>query len=262
MRRFPAMIGMLLSCGCSWIFVQRAPANHQQLVAFDCTTSVAAPVLDAVWGGLNLAGALAAAGGNDRSWSGPSDRGTTFIVGMGWAVISGVAAGYGFVHTSACRQAKDELYARLSSQQPRKYAAGVMPNEPAGVGCEKDVDCKGERICERHQCVYPGAPSVSTTAVPASALPGAGVPGTEASIAVHRPALEQIDGRSCAPLVPAVAFEGTAVHSGPDRTSEVVVTLEKKTAVCAAVTAQGFGFRRVKLMNGTEGFIRVSDFTE
>jgi len=90
--------------------LQRAPANHQQLVAFDCTTSVAAPVLDAVWGGLNLAGALAAASGNDRSWSGPSDRGTTFIVGMGWAVISGVAAGYGFVHTRVCRQAKDEIH--------------------------------------------------------------------------------------------------------------------------------------------------------
>ena len=67
---------------------------------------------------------------------------------------------------------------------------------------------------------------------------------------------------SCAPLVPAVAFEGSAIYAGPDRTSEIVITLEKRTPVCASAAAQGFGFRRVKLVNGTEGFIRVSDFSE
>jgi hypothetical protein len=256
MRRFPAMIGMLLSCGCSWIFVERAPANHQQMAAFDCTSNVAAPVLDALWGGLNLVGGLTAARGSDSTWNGPADRGTTMVVGLGWAAISAASAAYGFVHTNACRQAKDELYARLSSPQPRRYAAGAATTiESAGGGCEKDIDCKGERICEQHQCVFPGA-------VAASALPEAAIPRTEASTATPLPAAVHVDQRTCAPLVPAVAFEGTAVHAAPDRTAPVLFTLEKKTAVCAAAGAQGFGFRHVKLVNGTEGFIRVSDFSE
>src|SRR2546426_1812540 len=258
MRRFPAMIGMLLSCGCSWIFIERAPANHQQMAAFDCTSNVAAPVLDAIWGGLNLVGGLSAAGGSDRSWNGPADRGTTMVVGLGWAAISAASAAYGFVHTNACRQAKDELYARLSSPQSRTYAASAMttmPIESTGGGCEKDLDCKGERICERHQCVFPGA-------VPASARPEAAIPKTEALTVAPPPAPVHVDERTCAPLVPAVAFEGTAVHAGPDRTAPVLFTLEKKTVVCAAAAAQGFGFRHVKLVNGTEGFIRVSDFSE
>jgi hypothetical protein len=231
MRRLPAMIGMLLSCGCSWIFVERAPANHQQMAAFDCTRSVAAPVLDAIWGGLNLVGGLSAARGSDSSWNGPADRGTTMVVGLGWAAMSAASAAYGFVHTNACRQAKDELYAR-SSPQP--------------AGCEKDIDCKGERICERHQCVFPGVPEL---AIPAAAV-------------MPSQPRQEVTPASCAPLVRAVAFQGTAVHAGPDRTAPVLFTLATKTAVCAGAAAQGFGFRRVKLVNGTEGFIRISDFSE
>src|SRR5437763_6160423 len=170
MRRFPAVLGILSLCGCSWIFVERAPANHQQMVAFDCTSSVAAPVLDGVWAGLNLAGALAAAGANEHNWSGPYDTTTTVIVGVGWAIVSGASAAYGFAQTNACRQAKDELYARLSSQQPRRSASAALPLEPIGGGCDKDTDCKGERICERHQCVFPGS-AASESPAATSALP-------------------------------------------------------------------------------------------
>jgi hypothetical protein len=262
MRPFPAMLGMLSLCGCSWIFVERTPANHQQLVAFDCTTSVAAPVLDTVWGGLNLVGALSAAGANEHNWSGPADPATTVIVGVGWAIVSGVSAAYGFAHTKACREAKDDLYARLSRQQPPGYATNAGPIESVGPGCQNDVDCKGERICERHQCVFPGGAAMNTPAVPASALPEAAIPKTEAWTPAPSPSSVRVDGRTCAPLVPAVAFEGTPVHAAPDRTAPVLFTLATKTAVCAGAAAQGFGFRRVKLVNGTEGFIRVSDFSE
>ena len=81
-------IAVLSSGGCSWIFSEGPPPNHAQMPYFECSTNIAPPVLDTIWGALNLAGALLAAGADEDEIE---DRGSTMIVGFSWAVISGAA---------------------------------------------------------------------------------------------------------------------------------------------------------------------------
>jgi hypothetical protein len=63
----------------------------------------------------------------------------------------------------------------LGSFTPRAAVAG---------GCEKDTDCKGDRICEASACVNPApkaAPAAETTAAPEASEASAEGEGTEAS---------------------------------------------------------------------------------
>ena len=67
---------------------------------------------------------------------------------------------------------------------------------------------------------------------------------------------KSMDARSCAsPYVPAVADANASVFERPDSTSSVVGSLSRRMGVCAGTTTVGFGFRRVKLPNGTEGYV-------
>lgn len=66
--------------------------------------------------------------------------------------------------------------------------------------------------------------------------------------------------RSCSsPQVPAVVERDTDVYASPDSTSRVVGTLGSRAKVCADATASGYGFRRVKLANGGEGYVDDSN---
>ena len=47
---------------CGFIFSHGPPDGHEQMSSFSCTEGNAGPILDIVWGGLNVIGALAAAG--------------------------------------------------------------------------------------------------------------------------------------------------------------------------------------------------------
>jgi hypothetical protein len=67
-------------------------------------------------------------------------------------------------------------------------------------------------------------------------------------------AVSKPDARSCAPMVPAIAYRGTDVYAGPDSTGTPIATLKQDTPVCASPDATGFGYRRVKLANGQTGF--------
>ena len=58
-------------------------------------------------------------------------------------------------------------------------ALAMVESRPAQAGCTKDVECKGERICENGRCVYPPpavetegpAPPSAAVAAPAAAAP-------------------------------------------------------------------------------------------
>ena len=63
---------------------------------------------------------------------------------------------------------------------------------------------------------------------------------------------------SCAP---AVADSGTTVYSRPDGDSAPVATLRDKTQLCADSNTVGFGFRKVKLSNGKEGYVAESSLS-
>ena len=118
--------------GCSFIFSEGPPPNHQQLPYFDCSTSYAPPVLDTIWGGLNGIGALTALGTSEAEWqsNNTSDRSTVIAVGLIWLAVSGASAVYGYQKVGACRNAKDQYMLRMMHRpQP-----APQPNWPPPPG--------------------------------------------------------------------------------------------------------------------------------
>ncbi|MBT9556471.1 MAG: hypothetical protein IV100_10600 [Myxococcales bacterium] len=55
---------------------------------------------------------------------------------------------------------------------PRNYVAGPA----VGVGCSKDTECKGDRICRAAQCVDPGEAPLPVPPTPGSAVASAPPP--------------------------------------------------------------------------------------
>ena len=64
--------------------------------------------------------------------------------------------------------------------------------------------------------------------------------------------------QSCGALVPALAYRGTEIYSGPDRNSLPLTTLKDDTTLCVSPEAEGFGMRRVQLANGRTGYVAES----
>ena len=132
-------------------------------------------------------------------------------------------------------------------------AALQAPAASATTGCQKDIDCKGTRVCEQHECVFP-PPKRAKQETPPNPPP----PAVPATATVPAKAV----ANACAPLVPAVAMEGASVRAGPDSLTSIISTLRAATPLCAAATSQGYGFRRVKLADATVGYIKASELSE
>ncbi len=99
---------------CGIIFSHGPPADHLQRVdSFPCTESNTGPIIDIIWGGLNVLGALVAAADPDAV----EDAGTVVAVGLGWGVLSGSAAGVGFNKSKKCRAAKQAWEQRQRQRQ-------------------------------------------------------------------------------------------------------------------------------------------------
>src|SRR5207245_36732 len=121
---------------------------------------------------------------------------------------------------------------------------------------------KGDRICERHECVSPydaqGAALASATEtadLSPTSSPAAALSRTDAQVAFTRPAPHEVSAPGCAPLGTAVLLAGADIHTGPDPTTRTLATVDRKTSVCAGVETQGFGYRVVQLADGTAGFV-------
>ncbi len=123
--------GRLLLClplltaasGCGFIFTHGPPTGHEQLEYIPCTESDAGPILDLVWGGLNVLGAIVIA-------SSPSEYenpGLATASGLGWGVLSGFSAASGFKKASACQTARQALAQRQAARgmAPVNVADGV-----------------------------------------------------------------------------------------------------------------------------------------
>ena len=70
--------------------------------------------------------------------------------------------------------------------------------------------------------------------------------------------MSQTSGQSCGSFVPAVAGTDTDVYARPDSTSAVVGVINTRATVCADPESSGFGFRRVRLANGRDGYVPES----
>ena len=112
--------------GCGFIFTHGPPTGHEQLEYIPCTESDAGPVLDIVWGGLNVVGALIIASEPD-AYENPE---ANVVVGLGWGILSSFSAASGFKKSSACKSARQALAQRQAARGmaplPIADIAGVM----------------------------------------------------------------------------------------------------------------------------------------
>jgi hypothetical protein len=90
--------------------------------SFTCTESDAAPILDIVWAGLNVLGAVAAAS-EPTAYENPDQ---IVVVGLGWGVLSSFSAASGFNKSKQCRRALQLLAAR-HGQPPAAPIPAVSP---------------------------------------------------------------------------------------------------------------------------------------
>ena len=83
----------LATSGCGLIFSKGPPAGHEQMDYFTCTESDVGPILDVVWGSLNLLGALSIASNPEayeETYGVSSSSG--IAIGIAWAGISTASA--------------------------------------------------------------------------------------------------------------------------------------------------------------------------
>jgi hypothetical protein len=105
-----ALVALLAfgTSACGFIFSHGPPDGYEQMASFDCTTDNTGPILDLVWAGLNVAGALNASS-NPQDFS---NSGQIVTVGLSWGVVSTISAATGFSKSKRCRNAKLQLAQR------------------------------------------------------------------------------------------------------------------------------------------------------
>jgi hypothetical protein len=172
MRTVVGLVGACLSMGCSLIFVRPPPTDHQQLAYFDCVSSDAAPAVDVT--NAIVDGLLAGIASVDNPDTYENERNPTLAASFGIiGVVYAASAVYGFVNTSKCESAKALLAERVLKTQAERdqLLQGQARQRGQSAGCQRDVDCKGTRICANAVCVEPPAAPAAQPPAPAAVLP-------------------------------------------------------------------------------------------
>lgn len=112
-RRFAgrlAVIGLIGSMavaqtGCGFLFSHGPPVGHEQMDYFTCTEGNAGPIIDVIWGSLNLVSAIAIAA-DPGAYFYYDNTNAAIASGLVWTVVSSAAAGVGFNKSKKCREAK------------------------------------------------------------------------------------------------------------------------------------------------------------
>jgi hypothetical protein len=162
------MTSFCMEFGCSWAFMTKPPAavvapNHP----VECTTSAAAPVLDTVCGGYFVLNAIALGAGNYDS----STKSGGIALSVGLVALCGLSAISGYGYSNRCENVKDANALCMSGSMAacHELRADWRPPpgatfSPGSMGCSRDTDCKGDRICDRGACVSPQAPKATPPA--------------------------------------------------------------------------------------------------
>jgi hypothetical protein len=196
-RIVPLLVVLQTASGCSFAFMNKA----QDPVAapndpVDCTNSRAAPVLDTLCAGYFVVNAAALSMLTNCDQAGllepcvsSGTRTGGMLLSAGLAVFCAVSAGSGYGYASKCEDTKslnalcitgDEpsckklnpawvpMVRAPATAPPAPAAADPASKEPpAAVGCSRDTDCKGVRICVAGACNDPptkGAPATAPAA--------------------------------------------------------------------------------------------------
>jgi hypothetical protein len=135
MRLLAAALAISVT-GCSFVFVDGPPREHAKMPTFDCSTSTVVPILDSLFGGLELANFIYTATRTQQDWNDiykgqePFSRHEGLAIYGALTAVSGLAAWYGFSRVSQCREAKQELMARMSNPETPTPAPGWPPPAP------------------------------------------------------------------------------------------------------------------------------------
>jgi hypothetical protein len=133
---------------CGFIFSHAPPDGHERMEYFSCTEGNAGPIIDIIWGSLNVLGALVVASDPDAY----DTPGATIASGLVWGVLSGSAAGVGFNKSRKCRAARQQLAERQAQgrgplRQPQAdVPAGAPTVEAVVVSPHLDTLAVGERV--------------------------------------------------------------------------------------------------------------------
>jgi hypothetical protein len=113
----------LTASGCSFLFSEGPPADSARRPYFTCAESYAPPIVDTVIAGLT---ALAVAGA--KQTPDETEQAYEQRVGgtLGVAVVTGLAAIYGYAVVGSCRDAKEQHAAEAwrASRLPPPYGVG------------------------------------------------------------------------------------------------------------------------------------------
>ncbi len=129
-RLAPSLIALTALGGCSFAFVHGPPPDHERLASFDCSSSNALPVLDALYAGIAAADAVAAGSGSQVFTSSPSSAKAETIAFAAEAALVGASAVYGFKQTSDCRKAQ-LLLANRAARESAMPAFAPAPRVPS-----------------------------------------------------------------------------------------------------------------------------------
>ena len=127
------------SCGCSFIFVKGPPSQPRQARVIDCTTSKVAPVLDSVFGGLQVVRTVLATTVSDSYYqTAPISRGTDIGLGLAFTALFVGSAAYGIVETGQCADLKEKFESDKSNAADDK-------NEEASTARPRAFDVQAAR---------------------------------------------------------------------------------------------------------------------
>lgn len=102
--------------GCSFVFVEGPPADHETRATFGCSASYVSPILDTVYAGLQaLAIATAQGAADDATAERLSSEEMAVQVGFGAVAVA--SAIYGFSTVGTCQQARAALTGRVMREQ-------------------------------------------------------------------------------------------------------------------------------------------------
>jgi hypothetical protein len=151
--------------GCSFVFTHGPPADHPKRKVFDCSTSQAAPIIDAAIAGFQTFRVIYATTQDDSDYQDfPISRGADIGVGIGLTALFFVSSLYGYATISDCEEAKEALYER--TRRP-KAAPTTRPTPTAKKKrqCTNDMQCEGTAICVDGSCAPMPAPASSPVEV-------------------------------------------------------------------------------------------------
>jgi hypothetical protein len=120
----PAALALLLAAaGCSFTFTEAPPADHDRRLFFDCSTSLAPPIIDSVIAALGASSLVNAIGADADSFrSNGTTRAATIASAAVVAAAAGVSALHGYGASGACRAARDALEARVQALRAAEAA--------------------------------------------------------------------------------------------------------------------------------------------